>query len=308
MSSPVVYLDVVLAVNWLMDYLLFWTTARFAQLSTSFWRLALAATGGALYALLPFTTDLSAVLSVEGRLGVSLLLVAVAYERLNWRRFCQAVIYLYLVAFSMAGAVLGAMYVFNSRLDAYSLLGGLVEFLYRLPYPWLLAAVAAAFLLARWGAPWLRRNFLASFFQVPVVIRWADRRLAVRALVDTGNQLRDPITGRPVIIVEYEVLRPLLPPPLRQALEEGEEPDLARLAEELRGTPWAARLHLVPFTSLGRTRGVLPCFRPDEVVVVADERLVRIKEVLVGIYRQRLSPQGTYRALLHPEVLQVALS
>jgi stage II sporulation protein GA (sporulation sigma-E factor processing peptidase) len=302
-----VYLDVVFTINWVMDYLLLWATARFAQLSTSAWRLIVAATCGAIYALLPFTLNNQAVLGAGGRLGVSLLLVALAYRRLNLRRFCQAVFYLYLVAFAMAGAVLGAMYVFNARLDAYALLGGLVAFLSRLPYPWLLAAVAAALLLARWGAPWLRRSLLAGFFQVPMVIRWGEKRLAVRALVDTGNQLRDPITGRPVVIVEYDALRPLLPPSLRQAVEAGEEPDLGRLAEELRGTAWAARVHLVPFTSLGRPRGMLLCFRPDELVVITEDRMVRVREVLVGIYRQRLSPQGSYRALLHPDVLQAVL-
>jgi len=199
------------------------------------------------------------------------------------------------------------MFFFHARLDAYALLNGLVAFLSRLPSAWLLAAVAAALLLARWGAPLLRRSFLSSFFQVPVIIRFGEKRLAVRALVDTGNQLRDPLTHRPVVVVEYEVLRPLLPPALRRGLEAGEEPDLGRLAQDLKGTPWATRIHLVPFTSIGRAHGVLVCFRPDEVVVVTGGRLVRVKDILVGIYRQRLSPQGNYRALLHPDILQAAI-
>lgn len=306
LPQQVVYLDVVFAINWLLDYLLLWTTAKFAQLATSSLRLALAATLGAVYALLPFFA-FSGALDIGGRLIFSLLMVWLAYSRMTLRTFVQAVVYLYLVAFAMAGAVLGAMYFFNAHLDAYDLLNGLVTFLSRMPYPWLLAAVAAAFLLARWGAPLLRRSFLSNFFQVPVVIRFGEKRLAVRALVDTGNQLRDPLTHKPVVIVEYEVLRPLLPPAVRKSLEAGEEPDLGRLAADLKGTPWATRIHLVPFTSIGRAHGVLLCFRPDEVVVVTNDRMVRVKDILIGVYRQRLSPQGNYRALLHPDILQAAI-
>lgn len=307
LSPQVVYLDVVFGINWFLDYLLLWATAKFAQLSTSAWRLALGATAGAVYALLPFSAAGHAALGAGGKLLFSLFMVWLAYGGLSLRRFWQAVVYLYLVAFAMAGAMLGAIYFFDGRLDAYGLLNGLLLFLSRIPSAWLLAAVAAAVVLARWGAPLLRRSFLSSFFQVPVVIRFGESRLAVRALVDTGNQLRDPLTGRPVIIVEYEVLRPLLPVSLRQHIESGEEPDLSRLVEELRGSPWASRVHLVPFTSIGRSHGMLLCFRPDEVVVVTTDRMVRVKDILVGIHRQKLSPQGSYRALLHPDVLQAAI-
>lgn len=306
-SSPVVYLDVVLVINWLLDYLLLWSTARFAQLNTNPRRLSLSSTCGALYALAPLLCGQSIAFSVGSRIAFSLLMVWLAYSDLTVQTFVQAVIYFYLVAFVMAGAVLGAAYLFHASLDAYDLLSGLLAFLDHLPYGWLLAAAAAAVLLARWGAPALRKSFLNTFFRVPVVIRFGEKNLAVYALVDTGNQLRDPLTQRPVIIVEYEVLQPLLPAAVRQSLRSGEEPDLRRLTEDLRGTPWAARFHLVPFTSIGRTRGMLLCFRPDEVVVVTRDRMVKVKDILVGIYHRRLSPQGNYRALLHPDVLQMAI-
>lgn len=300
----VVYLDVVLTINWLLDYFILWAAARIGQLSCNWQRLALAATLGAFYALLPFTGAGKLALDIGGKFSFSLLMIWVAYRNLNIRSFISAVLYFYLVAFAMAGAMLGAIYFFDARLDSYGLLNGLVSLLGRVRFTWLLVALGAAFILARWGAPLLRRGFLSAMFQVPVVIRFANQRLAVRALVDTGNQLRDPLTQKPVVIVEYEVLRPLLPTAITRCMEDGSEPDLGKIASELRGTPWASRVHLVPFSSIGRPHGMLLCFRPDEVVVVTNDRMARIQDVLVGVYRHRLSPQGTYRALLHPDILQ----
>ncbi len=164
------------------------------------------------------------------------------------------------------------------------------------------------------------------------------------ALVDTGNRLRDPLSDSPVVIVEYRAVGAILPPafdpaPARRggraagaraararasgvrAPEDGEafdpagggeegpsdlddEPDLGRLAAALGGSPWSARLRVIPFTSLGRSSGLLVGFRPDEFVVGRRGRAVRRTDVVVCVSPRPLSAEGTYRALVPPEVLE----
>ncbi|TDA70486.1 MAG: sigma-E processing peptidase SpoIIGA [Clostridia bacterium] len=306
-ATSVVYGDVVFLINFIMDYLVLWATARFGQFKTASGRLAMAALLGATYSLLVLWPDLHFLVSLVARVGFSVIMILVAYRLAGFRNFLAAFVYFYLVAFAMGGAMLGAIYFFQSYSSSSVLVDGLLTFLGHVPYLWLVAAASAAFLLARWGAMFIRRNFLRSFFQVPVIIRMGEKSLPLKALVDTGNQLRDPLTHKPVMIAEYQALKPFFPEAMCRVLEVKGGVNLTELTSSLAGSPWAMRLHMIPFTSIGKARGLLIGFRPDEVVIVADDRPVKIKDIIVGIYQEQLSPEGTYRALLHPDIFQVAM-
>lgn len=306
-AKQVVYLDVVFLINLMMDYLLLWTAGKVGQLKTSALRLGLASLVGAGYSLLLFWPEAHFFITTGAKVGFSVVMVLVAYRWSGLRSFLTALLYFYLAAFSMGGAMLGAIYFFSSSTSTYGLLNGLLAFLGDVPYAWLLAAVAAAVLLARWGALFVRRNFLRSFFQVPVIIRFNHQDYPVQALVDTGNQLRDPLTQKPVMIAEYGVIKSVFPKPLQELLEAKNEVNYHEVVGLLAGTPLAQRLHVIPFTSIGRVKGMLLGFRPDEVIVVSGDRPVKVKDIIVGIYQQQLSPEGAYRALLHPDIFQLAI-
>ena len=84
------------------------------------------------------------------------------------------------------------------------------------------------------------------------------RSVKLLALRDTGNTLQDPLTGRPVVVVEGEKLRPLLPelPRLdRQSLTHPVE-----LLRDLEGTAGDLRLQLLPYRAVGG--GVRPAPGP----------------------------------------------
>ncbi|GFN24068.1 sporulation sigma-E factor-processing peptidase [Thermanaeromonas sp. C210] len=302
-GTHIIYLDVVLLVNLFMDYIILWATARLSQAATSPWRLLGGAALGSLYSLTIFSPAGGPWMWFAVKILVSLLMVSLAFFPVSWHKFLQGVGYFYLVSFVMGGAVLGALYLADA-LTAQAFTGGGVV-IGPLPYGGLAMAVGAALFLVYWGSLFIKRNFWQSLLRLPIVIGFNGKRLALKALVDTGNNLRDPFTGRPVIVAEYGALRPLLPPELQLDLTVPGEPELEKLVSSLHGTPWAARIRVIPFHSLGREHGLLLGFKPDEVVVLWEDRLIRVKDVVIGLCWQRLNLEGGYRALLHPDLLQV---
>ncbi|KKM12264.1 hypothetical protein SY88_03625 [Clostridiales bacterium PH28_bin88] len=303
----VVYVDVVFFINLVMDYLILWAAARFGQLKTNFLRLLVSATAGAVYSLALLALENSVLYSVFARFLFSLVMVVLAYGRLPLRGLLQAVGYFYLVTFVTGGAMLGAIYFANGSPEAYTAMNSLVVFLSNVRYTWLLAAVSAALIVGRWGAAVIKKNFFRSILRVPVIICFGNDRLPVEALIDTGNQLRDPLSKRPVMIVEYSLLKSLLPQELQSIFERNGEPDLQQVVTKLAGSPWAARVRMIPFTSIGRNKGMLLGLRPDEIIVVTEDKPVRVRDVVVGVYHKRLSQDGGYRALLHPDILQTTI-
>ena len=115
------------------------------------------------------------------------------------------------------------------------------------------------------------------------------------ALRDTGNTLQDPLTGRPVVVVEGEKLRPLLPelPRLdRQSLAHPVE-----LLRDLEGTAGDLRLQLLPYRAVGVECGLLLALRVDQANCGGGE----VRDCLTALSPTPLSDGGGYSALIGGE-------
>ena len=119
-----------------------------------------------------------------------------------------------------------------------------------------------------------------------------ERQVELTALVDTGNTLTDPVSGRPVMVAEGETLSPLFPPGTGPGPEDLRDPagGLARLGEG----PLRGRLRLLPYRAVGVDRGLLLAVRVDRARVGGEE----LGPLLVAMSPTPVSDGGSYRALI----------
>jgi stage II sporulation protein GA (sporulation sigma-E factor processing peptidase) len=102
-----VYADVLFFLNLFMDFFLLWATGRFLRLTANYPRLLLAAFIGALYGVGFIFPGLEVLYTMIIKVAFSFLLLRIAFAFQGWRPFLQSVGVFYLIAFAMAGAVLG---------------------------------------------------------------------------------------------------------------------------------------------------------------------------------------------------------
>lgn len=122
------------------------------------------------------------------------------------------------------------------------------------------------------------------------------------ALLDTGNLLVEPMTKHPVLVVQTESLKEVLPPEvlaLSKLLARGEIPDNSALEFS---PDWAARIRFINYTSVGKQKGFLLGFRPDEVMLLEKEPK-RLPPVVIGLYHLASWSGDGYQALLPSSVL-----
>jgi stage II sporulation protein GA (sporulation sigma-E factor processing peptidase) len=299
-----VYLDEFFLGNVLMNFTILWFTARVALVPATFRRLLGAAALGAAYVLLVFLPAPAWLTGIPAKVGVSLLMLATAFYPQPVRKFGACFAIFYLASFGLGGLVFGLTYFFGGGESA-----GVAGFL-DVPrgyfWPAVTAALAVMWLVGRSGGTFLRRRRLKGLFHIPVRIRTHGRSLSVNALLDTGNQLSDPLTNHPVVVVEFNAVRELLPPEVHSTFETREEPDLVRVLKSLGESRWAGRFRVIPFQSLGRSSGLLLGFRPDEVEIRYGSENIRVRKVVIGVYHRQLCPEATYRALVNPRLLEKA--
>ena len=303
MPTYVIYLDQVLMGSLVMNYAILWVTARFTSSGSGHLRLLGAAALGSFYSVAVFMPGLAGLLTFWHKALVSLLIVYCAFGWRNPRNYFACLGCFYLASFTLGGAVWG----FLAMLQGSTLADKAASFLATADqYIWygVVPSLATCWLVGKKWPLFLRRRSAEQVFAVELTISVLGRQARVPAMVDTGNHLTDPLTGRPVIVVEYSALAEVLPREFSTALT-GQEGvwDLSVLLDSLGSSPWAARFRPIPFRSLGLERGMLPGFRPDSVLVEQGDRLLRTRDVVIAICDRPLHQLGYYRALVNPVLM-----
>ena len=177
---------------------------------------------GCLYCTLCLCTPIALIRSSLGRL-VSLGIMAwLAFGR-NWR--CGAVFVL--LSLALVGIVP------NTQSVWFTILGAVI--------------------IASLSAIGFRNVYKDRY--VPVILRHNEQCVALTALLDTGNTLRDPITGNPVMVVSADIAQGLV------GLSREELVAPTRAIEHLPGS------RLIPFHSVGCDDGLLLAMRMRDVTV-----------------------------------------
>lgn len=170
----------------------------------------------------------------------------------------------------------------------------------------LIIAVGSVLLVAELGWGVVHRRMRDSLYFVPIRILLCDQKLETNALIDTGNQLRDPLTGAPVVIVELELLKRVIPREILDAFESKAESPYELLAILSSFPEWARRIRLIPFSSLGKDKGILVGIRPDALEILEGDVGFSVTNVVLGVHPRNLSSSSQDQALLHPELLGAA--
>lgn len=303
MPTYVIYLDQVLMGSLVMNYAILWVVARFTSSGSGHLRLLGAAALGSFYSVAVFIPGLTGLLTFWHKALVSLLIVYSAFGWRNPRNFIACLGCFYLSSFTLGGAVWG----FLALLQGSTLVDKTTGFLVAADqYIWygIVPSLATCWLVGKRWPLFMRRRSAEQAFGVSLTISVLGLKAQVPAMVDTGNHLTDPLTGRPVIVVEYSALAEVLPREFSSVVGDQEEAlDLSALLESLGSSPWAARFRPIPFRTLGLERGMLPGFRPDSVLVEQGDLFLHTKDVVIAVCGRPLHGQGYYRALVNPVLM-----
>ena len=130
-----------------------------------------------------------------------------------------------------------------------------------------------------WGA--VHRAAVARVCQIPLSGALGEARFETEGYLDTGNHLRDPVSRRPVVVLDYGLIRPLLTPEARAFIEA--VADGAPLPPLPPDDPWTTRLRVIPYRSVQRHSGLMPGLRADAVWLGQGKASVCHRSIVIGL-------------------------
>lgn len=293
------YLDLNLLLNGGMDGFLLVLTGQMLHYPVRGRRIALGVLIGAVPVVLAvFPPSLGAELS---KVITPAAMVGVSFPWTGWKNFAKAFVGFFLLSAGLGGLVyaLWDWAQWNGSYTGRSLqivLGNL----------WLIPVSAALWWSGQkaWHR-WQSRRLLMEeiLYDLEIDFGVEGKSIQVKALLDTGNHLRDPITQKPVILLEEGVAKGALPPKVQGLLETvgRDVPDpWAWLAEK---EPELLRQVVpIPMQTVERQSWILGV-RPKAVrrLGTADGEKDDFVAT-IGLVQQILSKEGEYQALLHADL------
>lgn len=286
-----VYVDLFFAVNFALNIWALWATACLAGIRRHGARLSLASLCGAVYAFGPLTPWAALFAHPLSKLLLAIVMVHLAFRPRALSRLFNFLAWFLLVCFATAGVTLG-LYTFllDKKPQGTMLAWGDLP-LWILGLALIVLGVTGGRLL---GNIENRLVHVANGAHLRAVV--GELEIEFEALVDSGNQLVEPITGRPVVVVALAAISHVLPAEI-VALSCSDSIWEAKL-DDLTASDWVRRLHFVPFHAVANQGGVLLGVRADYLEVTCHGRVHQVKGITLAISPIGLSTSGNYQALV----------
>ena len=297
-----VFLDVIILENIVMNYLILLTTSKFIRSKTSNFRLLVGAIIGAAYVVLMVVLPgIKVFYTVFARILLSFVIVAVAFTPKKFMAFFKTLAIFYVCTFIFAGAAFAFLY-FNQ--NGGFVRNGIIYVFWQSKWTVLFLSIVMVIIIVRIFWDILQYRVVKEKLLKQLKIAFENKAIELSALVDTGNSLHDPLTNMPVVVVEFDAIKEILPSDIRSIFHESRENDLTTITGIISNSQWFSRFRLIPYTSLGKENGMLIGFKPDYIEIRDNnEERIGISDVIIGIYNKALSKNEKYKALLNPELI-----
>ena len=282
----VIYIDVFFCVNLVMDFLILKLVSLYIKPQTTYIRCVLGAALGS------FLSVLSLLISYENiiwHMLFSYIFIAVAmvvgtFGLGKWQELIKRCIVLYVITIFLGGLI--------NFLYSYTYMGVFLQNIFlgirsKTNILWMVGATLVAYICLKVLVRIVKRHSNTNMI-VAVKLVHKGKESFLTGLIDSGNSLREPYTGKPVHIVCEDAISQLL-----------ESQDIC-----------TERFKLVPFTSVGKKHGLIKVITIDELWVYIIEDTLKYtndaiymkNEVAIGLYEGSLSNVGEFQMLLHNSV------
>ncbi|MEH7353027.1 sigma-E processing peptidase SpoIIGA [Neobacillus drentensis] len=298
----IVYLDVIWALNLLFDSLLLYLTAIFLKRKIRLWRLLVGGFIGSLIILLSFTP-----LNVYSSHPISklicsimMVLIAFGYKRITF--FLKALMTLYVSTFLIGGALLGAHYFiqYNPMLTTKILMSSVKGFGDPISWLFVLIGFPVAWHFSRKNVESMEMTKIQFEQIVCVRLNIEGESMIFKGLVDSGNQLYDPLSKLPVMFVSIKNQLEAIPESIKKLAA---DPD--PLISEIQDFPdeWQNRLRIVPCRVVGKEHQLIVAIQPDLIFIEQNGTQYLCEKGLVSFTLQQLSADDAFECIVHPKML-----
>lgn len=292
-----IYLDVVMIENLIMNSIIIYATAIITKVEIKHIRIILSSFIGASYSILSYISGLKIYSALWLKIMLSVIMVYIAFNPKDLKKLGKELIMFYLTSFVFGGVAFSLIYIIKPQ--EILMKDGLFLGTYPLKTVFLSAIIASILIIVAFKI--VKSKITKKDMLCEVIVKYNRKEIKINTMIDTGNMLKEPISGMPVIVIEKSALYELIPKEILNHLESILGGDFKEIPEEIKNK-YLPQLKLIPYSSLGKQNGILVGIKADEIEIIREEKSIH-KNVVIGIYEKSLTKRGEYRGLIGMELI-----
>lgn len=292
--EQVVYVDILIALNIIINYFLLLATAKISKTTPHRIRLLLSSVAGALFSLIIFLPEINFLLLSLVKIIFSAVIVTLAFGYKNLLTFAKKIALFYCANFIFAGGVIALWLFFAPK--GLVLNNSVVYFNIRADVLVMLTAIIYAFVVI---VAKITEKIFPKSSVYNLKIKLKEKQTKLIAYLDSGNTLRDVFTDKPVIICKTEKIAELFDDNIKDVLKSN-----LPILEKYQAVMCAdMRFKIIPFTTVGG-EGALLAFSPDDVEISSLDVNINNANVLIALSTDGFFA-GEYDGLLNPFAMKI---
>lgn len=257
-----VYLDVLLIINFIVNAFLLLITSQTLRIKASFKYILIAAILGSMYVITLIFPSLIIFSKLPFKIIMAVVMILITFRKkdilFNLKASCIFILYSMVLA--------GMCIAFSEQVDE-NFNGYILNFKYENLFIGIMIIYMVIYRIVIFLKD--RRELINFIYIVDIVTK--DYKKRVKAFFDTGNELREPATNLPVMLVEREIFKDV---------------DISKYDK-----------FYIPYKVVNGYGGKLEGFKPDCIKIYFDKK-VQEREVIIAFCENKLSNVNDYEALL----------
>lgn len=288
-----IYIDIIIVENLIMNYIILYATGLISKSKISYSRIFLASSIGSIYAIMEYISRLNIYSNIFVKIILSIVIIYIAFYPQNVKSLLKKLVLFYLTTFTFGGVATYLIYVLKPQ--NIIIKNGMYVGTYVLKVIFIGAIVGTVILIIAFK--FAKNKITKKDMICKVKIKLNGKEIVLDTMVDTGNMLKEPLTGNPVVVVEKTSLYDLMPKEILNNTELILGGDFGKIPENIKNE-YISRLKIIPFSSLGKQNGMLIGIKPERLEVINEQSEERKDNAIIGIYNKSLTKRGEYNALI----------
>lgn len=293
-----VYIDVILIENLIMNYIIIFATGIILKIKMKQIRIILGSLIGAIYTIIAYVSNLRIYSNFILKFILSIIIVYISFNPQTQKQLWKSLLIFYLTSLVFGGAAFAIIYVVRPQeiLRNNQLIFGTTSMKV------ILFSAILAFIVIILAFKIVKNKISKKDMFCDIEVKINEEIIKTKAMIDTGNFLKEPITNKPVVVIEHTLLYDCIPKQILNNIEQILGGDFSNVPEEIR-EEYISKLKFIPFSSLGKQNGMLIGINAKYIKIKSEENENINENVIVGIYNKSLTKRGEYRALIGIELV-----
>lgn len=289
-----IYLDIVLLENFIMNYIILFSTAIISKSKVNYVKIGIASFVAGLYSILNYLWNLGSVESFLVKFLISIMVILIGFDSRKIKIIVKQLILFYLVSFTFGGISFMLLFLINPSNIVFE--NGLLVGSYPVKVT-IIGGILGVIVI--FAVSYIIKDRLKTKSMLcDLEIFYKGKYQKLKTMIDTGNLLKEPISQTDVIIVEKNSLRGMISDDILDNLDNIIQGKWLDSKEDI----YSYKFKVIPFSSLGNENGLLIGFKPDYIKILDEEECIR-DDVMIGIYNGRLCKSNLYTSLIGLDIL-----